>query len=297
MKISVCLCTFKRPEVVATLASVATQILLPGCMVEAVVVDNDVAGSARAAVAAWKEASGFAVTYAVEPGPNISAARNRALALAEGEWVAFLDDDEIADPHWLASLLAAARCYAADAVIGRVEAIYPSAAPRWVLLANPLSRDWGETGTCCNTGSTANALVRREVIVTSDLRFDEALGRSGGEDTDFFSRLYRSGAKIVSSRDALVRESVPAIRLEPAFLQQRALRSGQSYGRLHLHGLSRFGRARFLAVCATKAAVLLLLAAPLHRLQNSLAWRLRIRGWLNLGKLRACVGLPLPTIY
>ena len=195
------------------------------------------------------------VTYAVEPERNIALARNRALSLARGEKLAFIDDDEMASPFWLSTLLAAEKRYAADVVIGRVDAIYPPNAALWLIVADPLSRKWGPSGTVCTMGSSANALLNRKIIETGNVGFDPAFGRTGGEDTDFFGRLSAAGAKIVVENDAVVREWVSPDRLERAYLCRRAIRAGQSYGAVRLRQLSRAGRLLFMAATLAKALI------------------------------------------
>jgi Glycosyl transferase family 2 len=63
---------------------------------EVIVVDNRRAGSAPV------ELEGVRVVR--EPRPGISAARNRGLEAADGEIVAFTDDDVIVDPEWLLAI-------------------------------------------------------------------------------------------------------------------------------------------------------------------------------------------------
>jgi glycosyltransferase involved in cell wall biosynthesis len=47
------------------------------------------------------------VTYLLEPTPGLSRARNAAIAAAPGEILAFIDDDEIVDRHWLTEVASA----------------------------------------------------------------------------------------------------------------------------------------------------------------------------------------------
>ncbi|HKD23688.1 MAG TPA: glycosyltransferase family 2 protein [Rhizomicrobium sp.] len=295
MRVSVCICTYKRPGVIDTLNSIAAQHLPEGVDVEVIVVDNDESRFADALVRLWASDAPIPVTYSVEPKRNIAHARNRALSLASGEWIALIDDDEVADPDWLKALLVAAERYRADAVIGHVAAVYPSGAPKWFVAADPLSRRWGPSGTVCETGSTANALLAAKSVAA--LEFDPAFGRSGGEDTDFFCRLSAGGARIVVENSAVVRERIPPERLSASYLRRRAVRSGQSYGLIRLRTLSPMGRAGFFAAVLVKIAAFALAATALVVLARAASLKLAIRTWLNFGKLRALAGYPMPSLY
>jgi len=297
MLISVCLCTYRRASVAETLASLARQILPADSTLEIVVVDNDATASGRAIVDDFAAGSSIPVAYDVESERNIAAARNRCLGLAQGDWLAFIDDDEVADADWLARLLETASAHRADAVLGRVIAQYPPDAPSWLVSADPLSRDWGPTGSGSDSGSTANALVSAAIVGRHALTFDRRFGRTGGEDSDFFSRLREAGGRIVCCREAVVREEVPAGRLAPGYLRRRALRAGQTTGELFLRAPARAGRARLLLWSGAKTIAFYGLAAGMRRFGRATAWRLQVKAWLNLGKLRACVGLPTPTMY
>ena len=63
---------------------------------EVIVVDNRPAGAPPV------ELEGARVV--AEPRPGISAARNRGLAVARGEIIAFTDDDVVVDPKWLLAI-------------------------------------------------------------------------------------------------------------------------------------------------------------------------------------------------
>ncbi|WP_233289170.1 glycosyltransferase family 2 protein, partial [Kitasatospora sp. MBT63] len=49
------------------------------------------------------------IRYLREPVPGLARARNRGLAAARGELVAFTDDDALADPGWVSAMVAAFR--------------------------------------------------------------------------------------------------------------------------------------------------------------------------------------------
>src|SRR5690606_15916458 len=66
------------------------------------------------------------IRYVQQENSGQGAARNRGLAMATGEFVAFLDDDDLWYPHTLTTLVAALN-ERADAVMafGDVERIHP----------------------------------------------------------------------------------------------------------------------------------------------------------------------------
>jgi GT2 family glycosyltransferase len=71
---------------------------------EVVVVDNAPATEETAALVAAQYGTGARVRYVREERPGLSWARNRGLAEARGEIIAFTDDDVVVDPGWLAAL-------------------------------------------------------------------------------------------------------------------------------------------------------------------------------------------------
>ena len=55
----------------------------------------------------WSSSGGGRVRYVREPRPGLDWARNRAIAEARGDVIAFTDDDVAVDPGWIRALVAA----------------------------------------------------------------------------------------------------------------------------------------------------------------------------------------------
>ncbi|MGE0715183.1 MAG: glycosyltransferase family 2 protein [Alphaproteobacteria bacterium] len=103
--VTVAICTRNRAALLdECIASVREQTLPTGDGIAIVVVDNASADDTPAVVDRHRAADPR-VVYAHEPEIGVSAARNRALALAASPLIAFIDDDATARPGWLARLL------------------------------------------------------------------------------------------------------------------------------------------------------------------------------------------------
>lgn len=103
LELTVAVCTRDRPEELRrALASLAAQVQPPA---EVLVIDNaPTDGRTRELVE--REFSGIrGLRYLEEPAAGLDFARNRALAAALGDVVAFLDDDAVADPGWTRAML------------------------------------------------------------------------------------------------------------------------------------------------------------------------------------------------
>jgi glycosyltransferase involved in cell wall biosynthesis len=99
-ELTVVICTRDRAEGLrATLASLRRQ---SDCAFRVVVVDNHpTTGDAERVV---DEVGLPHCDYVVEPRPGLSRARNRGLRAVGTELVAWIDDDETADPNWAAAV-------------------------------------------------------------------------------------------------------------------------------------------------------------------------------------------------
>lgn len=290
LSIDVCICTFQRASLSETLASIVQQTGFEG-HVRVIVADNDETPSAAPQVKAF-DALGLDIHYVHAPARNISIARNACLALVRSDWIAFIDDDEIAAPTWLANLVAAASHSTWSAVFGPVVAIYPSETPAWLRQADLHSTRPVETPRGVDTGYTSNALVRRTAL--AGRVFDIDLGRSGGEDTDLFTRLYSDGARFGTAPDAVVTERVTPARSSLTWLMRRAFRSGQTHARRSLQ--SPLQRVKAIGVAAAKAIICFgLVVLSLH---SAARWRASaVRSALHVGAVARLIGIREPRLY
>lgn len=228
VRISVCICTYKRPSLLQTLLETLSQQSSDGFTFDVVVVDNDVERSGEASVRRVSEHDRLQVSYDCEPIRNISLARNRAIRNATGDVLAFIDDDELPDRDWLLHLHRTLKQYRVDGVLAPVLPVFPPAAPAWLAKADIGKRHRRSTGERitprdCRTG---NMLLDSRVFADAESWFDPQFGRTGGEDTDFFARQFRKGRTFVWCDDAIVRETVTPDRWTTAFYLKRMWRAG-----------------------------------------------------------------------
>ena len=294
--VDVGVCTFRRPAVAETLASLARQALPHGQAFRIIVADNDVEPTARETVLSAAAAHGLDVTYVHAPSRNISIARNACLQAASAPFLAFIDDDETATPGWLAGLWAEAERGGWDAVLGPVKAVYADGAPRWIAAGDFHSTAPVRTGERILKGYAGNVLIRRATVARLGLQFDPALGRQGGEDDDFFYRLTDAGGTIGYAEDALAYEPVPAGRASLKWLLKRSFRTGQTHGaRLSTRsaGVKRLAQTGLAAakggVCLAGAAASAL--SPTHR------GRWLVRGALHAGVVARLAGMRELQLY
>ena len=290
MKTSLCIATYKRAERLAALLSdLEAQQRLPD---EVIIVDNDPAGSARPVVEAHAATHrAFVLKYAIQPERGIAITRNLTVAMASGDWVAFIDDDERAPAAWLAQLLEAARRHQADGVLGPVVPVVPESAPGWIRRGSFYDFPRMQTGAIVplNRLRFGNVILRGEPLRAEPGPFNVAYGLMTGEDGDLLSRMANKGAKIIWCDEAIVHEPVEPARLSFKWILRRALSGGQEFARKSLDGtyarVTLLRRARLFV----QALAQMLVALALSVLTLP-AGRHRAAGWLvrasaNLGKL------------
>ena len=197
--------------------------------VEVIVVDNDPQRSAEHVVENLAQPGLPSVRYLCEARAGISHARNAGVAASRGRYIAFLDDDEVACPRWLAALHATAEAFDADIVVGPVVPRFADTAPISRYAARKYNRDAKvATGSPVAWFKIGNALLHRGRCFAAAVPFDLRFGLSGGEDTILMAGLREQGRRLVWCAEAVVTENIPEDKVAPAYLLRRAFRAGQT---------------------------------------------------------------------
>ncbi len=284
--ISVCICTYKRPDFLKRLLSELGDQDTNGLFTYSIVVaENDHLRSAERVVTDFAVASSVPIRYCIEPRQNIAQARNKAVMNASGDLVAFIDDDEFPIRQWLLILFNTLKEYKVDGVLGPVKPHFDAKAPQWVIEGGFYDRPLHQTGLLldwsnCRTGN---------VLLTSRLFAEDAQPFKpeflSGEDQDFFRRMIEKGHAFIWCKEAVVYEVVPPVRWKRSFLVRRALMKGVFS--LHNHGSSPVPILESLIAAPVYAAALPVVLVLGQASFMSCVYKLSY----HIGRLLALVGI------
>jgi len=284
--ISVCICTYKRPRFLKRLLEELGGQDTSGLFTYSIVVaDNDHLQSGEAVVRDFAAASSIPIKYCVEPQQNIALTRNKAIEIANGDFVEFIDDDEFPTRRWLLTLFKACHEYAVDGVLGPVKRHFDEEPPKWVVKGKFYERPTYPTGFVIDwsKGRTNNVLLKRRIVAASAQPFRPQF--LTGEDQDFFRRMIEKGHVFVWCNEAVVYEVVPPIRWKRTFMLRRALLGGAVSVIGPTFGALAIAKS-VIAVPAYTAALPFALVLGHHRFMI-----LSVKLFDHLGKLLAMMGI------
>lgn len=291
IRLSLIIATYNRAEqLMVTLGSVATQSA-NASMWECIVVDNNSADNTKERVNAFiGEHTKLNIRYCFEPQQGLSHARNRGIAEATGDIIAFIDDDERIVPEFIKAYIKLFDEHPeAMAAGGKIIAEYPTGRPRWMShyterpIANPM--DFGDYIAPFPKGRIpggGNMALRREVFTTVGV-FNTSLGRTGkkligGEENDLFERIASKGMKCYYVPRAVMYHIIPAEKLTDDYFVRLCYNIGLSqHTRAEIHNhTKRLYIGEAMKWCAT------LLLCLIHRPIQS-RYLIKMRSNISIG--------------
>ena len=203
-RICVCICTYKRPASLRHLLRELSGQATDGLFTFSIVVaDNDRLESAKAVASEFAEDSTIPLRYVVEPEQNIARARNKAVASADGDFLAFIDDDEFPVKDWLLLLYKTCQEHAVDGLPAPVKRHFDETPPQWLIRSRFYDRRVNPTGMVVHwhEARTGNVLLRSRILPAGEQPFRAEF--RAGEDQDFFRRMIDKGHVFIWSADAV----------------------------------------------------------------------------------------------
>jgi glucosyl-dolichyl phosphate glucuronosyltransferase len=233
--ISVIICSYNREEyIVGAIESLYSQTLEKS-KYEIIIVDNNSSDNTEEVVQHYISTTpGIRAYYLSEKQQGASFARNTGAAFAKAELLCFMDDDAIAEEHYLERIVSFFSDHA-DAVGlgGRIIPKYIPGEPNWMsyyvssLVGN---FDYSPGVRVFEKGKyplESNMVVRKtgfDSIGGFNNQLPGVVGtlRIGGEGKDFYLRLQQRGGKIYYDPSIIVHHIVEVKKLTPEYMYRVA---------------------------------------------------------------------------
>jgi glycosyltransferase involved in cell wall biosynthesis len=248
---TIVICTYNRAALLGKSIESAFAQDYPTDLYEIVVVNNNSTDGTDDVVRRYQAQSPVAFRYVAEPQQGLSHARNLGAELAQNEFVAFLDDDAEAVPHWLASFNGVIeRCHAL-VVGGRIEKRFMQGfePPGWFGSQYMKGffglnyREWGKPDRLLRIrpplyiGGGNSAYARR--VLQHFGGFDVQLGRDAktllaGEETHLNLVLEHNDIPIYYTDDAVIWHHIEPSRITRRHLVRKAYWAGISNAMISL---------------------------------------------------------------
>lgn len=257
VKVSVLICTYNRAELLDKLLETLGHQKFEGEH-EIVVVDNNSTDGTKAVAEKWMALANpkFPVRYVFAgEAQGIAYTRNVSIDAAEGNVLAYIDDDALPEKDWIQRIIHNFADETVAAAGGKVIPAWSEPPPDWIIQPE-LSPAIGATqyGEVFREMTVKMAPLAGNMAVRKDwaqaIRFDPRFGKVGRdmksfEEIEFADRLCRSGGKMIYDPQMIVYHYLPKERMTKEYVSSRRYGDGQSFSAFER---KRGGRLRQWAV-------------------------------------------------
>lgn len=243
MDLTVCLCTHNRPRYVRDCLDGLARQTAPRDQFHTLIVDSGSDETVHAELRGLAKNQPDTVLIRVD-APGVSLARNAGAAACKTRFIAYIDDDAIADPTWVAAILQALSVPGQTPAVlsGRILPRWEAPLPTWwpASLRGVLSivehQGAGEYRTTDMPPGlepyAANMIVDAEALRKAG-GFGDKLGRNGqtllsDEEVQLAWRLQDAGLSVRYDSRIVVHHQIQATRFRPEWLLARLYWQGFS---------------------------------------------------------------------
>ena len=240
MVLSILVCTYNRKDFLQLcLDSIIEQTkYYSEKEIEIIVIDNNSKDGTKNLVEQYKTIT--PITYYIEEEQGLSHARNAGINIANGNYIAFIDDDATINKNWLNSLLTGIKTIKADGFGGPIYPRFESECPSWIDkryffrefksidgYLNPLVARGGFSG--------GNMCIHKSIFKKIGV-FNVNLGMKGnklglGEESELFYRLFTSlkGNRLYNITEMSITHFEASFKFEKQYLKERIILSGKQF--------------------------------------------------------------------
>tara|TARA_B100001093_G_C26794601_1_gene1000538 strand:+ start:110 stop:1027 length:918 start_codon:yes stop_codon:yes gene_type:complete len=245
MELSIVICTYNRSSFLreGLEAIVQQRLAFLDVPIELIVLDNNSSDDTSSVVEEFQnEFSSISLVYYLEKQQGLSYSRNRAIQIAKGKFIAFLDDDAVVNANWLTSLLHGINHIDAQVFGGPIYPRFEIPCPAWID-SNYFIRKFKKNNGYLYGLSQIDGFAGGNVCFKKDVFdqigcFDTSIGMIGntlglGEETDLFARLYDSSyrAKLYNLQEMSIIHFEAEWKLNSLYLKNRISLSGEQSAR------------------------------------------------------------------
>jgi len=240
IRISAIICTHNRASYLKKAIQSLVDQTLPKEQYEVIVVDNGSTDDTKAVVESFDHFENLRYIY--EPVLGLSQARNTGWQNAQGEYVAYLDDDAVSCPEWLERIVVAFETVdpRPGSVGGKVMPIWEAERPAWLPKELEVALtiiDWADKPIFLTEDYQhlrgCNVAYPREILEKAG-GFSTSLGRKGksllsGEEEFLERHLKEQNFGPYYDPEICVYHHIPAERLVKQWFYRRYFWQGASY--------------------------------------------------------------------
>lgn len=258
--VSVIVCTRNRAKYLRQTLSSLTSLEHDPAQFEIVIVDNGSADDTKAVAKRHEQVNpDYGIRYVYEPEPGLLSARHRGAIEAEGEILAYVDDDVLVAKNWLSRIVATFNDFTVHIVGGPSLPLYENDPPLWIetLWKHDPRGKWLGSLSLLDFGRNPieidpifvwglNYSIRKDSLVRLGGFHPDCIPKhlqrfQGNGETGLSLKAREKGMKAMYQPGALVYHVIPKERLTIEYFEERRFYQGvcDSYASLRRNGGQR----------------------------------------------------------
>jgi len=231
IEISVVVCTYNRAGLLPDCLTALQNQTLDDDLYEIIIINNNSTDNTDQVARDFiNKINNFRLIN--EKRQGLSNARNSGVKRAKGDYLAFIDDDSIADKDWLKNAMTIAKEKKPDIFGGPVYPMYNVEKPAWFKDQYVIRGYMGETGWLEKGFIIGTNIFFKKGLIEQYGGFDPELGMKGDdigyhEETLLVNRAFNEKKKVYYSNDLMVKDLIDDFKLTDAFYIYSKYKAGK----------------------------------------------------------------------